>query len=179
MTGVQTCALPIFVSANNKVNKSKKDFDQALRTSMGRFIDAFFVATGKRDEATCKAVQKAIMDSDIVRAAPDNRIDDGIIKQKTWKEYASGAVRALHYNVPFTADLKNKPEFVVPWSTKKAKAPEQKAGVVTQTSRAELDKTISKALAQARLIGLTEFAAAMLDLAIESLSDFKETVLDK
>jgi hypothetical protein len=38
-----------------------------------------------------------------------------------------------------------------------------------------LDKTLSKAIAQARMLGLTEFAAQVLDVAIESLDGFKET----
>lgn len=161
------------VAANSKVEKSKKDFDKALRESMDKFIDAYFLATGLRDEKTCKAMQRAIMDSDTVRSAPDNRLDDGIMKLKTWKEYASGAVRALHFNVRFHADLKNKPEYVVPWSTKKS-ASDAKAGKIKVTSRAEMDKTLSKAIAQARLINLEGFAADLLDLCQESLSDFKE-----
>ena len=67
--------------------------------------------------------------------------------------------------------------------SRKAKAEAKKsgarAGAVSKTTRADLDKTISKALAQARILNLTDFAADMLDLALESLSDFKETVLDK
>jgi hypothetical protein len=54
-----------------------------------------------------------------------------------------------------------------------------KAGPVTSTTREAADKTLSKALAQYRALGLTEFAAGVLDLAIESLDGFKETVLDK
>jgi hypothetical protein len=45
---------------------------------------------------------------------------------------------------------------------------------VTSTTREELDKTISKAIAQARILGLSEFSASMVDLAIESLDGFKE-----
>jgi hypothetical protein len=53
------------------------------------------------------------------------------------------------------------------------------AGAVISTSRSDLDKTLSKALAQARTLGLTDFAATMLDHCIESLDGFTETVLAK
>jgi hypothetical protein len=50
---------------------------------------------------------------------------------------------------------------------------------VSTTTRKDLDKTISKALAQARLLNLTDFAADLLDMCIDTLPDFKETTLDK
>lgn len=49
-----------------------------------------------------------------------------------------------------------------------------KTGKVEVTDRAALDQTLSKALKQARLLGLLEFAAVMLDHCIESLDEFKE-----
>ena len=49
-----------------------------------------------------------------------------------------------------------------------------KSGKVETTDWAALDQTLSKALKQARLLGLLEFAAVMLDHCIESLDDFKE-----
>ena len=47
-------------------------------------------------------------------------------------------------------------------------------GKVESTNRAALDKTLSKAIKQARLLGLTEFAAVLLDHCVESLDTFKE-----
>jgi hypothetical protein len=49
-----------------------------------------------------------------------------------------------------------------------------KTGKVEVTDRAALDQTLSKAIKQARLLGLLEFAAVMLDHCIESLDGFKE-----
>jgi hypothetical protein len=49
-----------------------------------------------------------------------------------------------------------------------------KTGKVESTDRAALDKTLSKALKQARLLGLLDFAAVLLDHCIESLDDFTE-----
>jgi hypothetical protein len=159
----------------SKVLKANERFGELVCAEMNKFIDAVRLALpGKVDQAACKAMQKTIMDSEIVKESTK----ETIVKRKTWVENAQGAQRALYFGIPFTTDLKNNPDYVLPWGKKSTPA-EQKAGTVTTTTRAELDKTISKALAQARLIGLAEFAADMLDLALERLDGFKETVLDK
>jgi hypothetical protein len=87
--------------------------------------------------------------------------------------YQSAFWIAFEQGIAFQRDLNNKKE------NAGEKSSEPKSGKVTSTSRTDLDKTLSKALAQARMLGLTEFAADILDLCIESLDDFKETVLSK
>jgi hypothetical protein len=87
-------------------------------------------------------------------------------------QYQSAFWIAFETGVAFQRDLVNKKS-----DAKNDATP--KAGKVTSTSRTDLDKTLSKALSQARMLGLTEFAAEMLDLCIESLDDFKETASDK
>jgi hypothetical protein len=164
----------IFKGRQGLANAEKK-FGELVGAEMTKYIDAVRLALpGKVDQAACKAMQKAIMESEIVKESTK----ETIVKRKTWVENAQGAMRALYFGIPFTTDLKNNPDYVLPWGKKSTPA-EQKAGTVTTTTRAELDKTLSKALAQARLIGLTEFAADMLDLALERLDGFTETVLDK
>ena len=87
-------------------------------------------------------------------------------------QYQSAFWIAFEQGIAFQRDLVNK-------KSDDKKDATAKAGKVTSTSRTELDKTLSKALAQARMLGLTEFAAEMLDLCIESLDDFKEAASDK
>ena len=87
--------------------------------------------------------------------------------------YQSAFWIAFEQGIAFQRDLNNKKE------NAGEKSSEPKSGKVTSTSRTDLDKTLSKALAQARMLGLTEFAATLLDHCIESLDDFKETVLSK
>jgi len=89
-------------------------------------------------------------------------------------------MRAYYHEVPFAPSLFTNKEMGLPWgktsSGKTGGDDVPDAGATSgKTSRAELDKTLSKALAQARLLGLTEFAANVLDLCLESLDDFKET----
>lgn len=109
-----------------------------------------------------------------VKALFDNLVEQGFISKASGAQYQSCFWIAFEQGVPFSRDLVNKKSEA---KTKKETTP--KAGPVISTTRESLDKTLSKALAQARALGLTEFAATMLDHCLESLDGFKETVLDK
>ena len=161
--------------------KGYKSFDKAqaklsstVDSTMQRFVDYVSVTLG-RDEKACKALQKSIGDSQVVI----DTVAAGIMEKKTFTEYAQSAARALHYNVPYAASLKNDKEKSLPWSKKGASTAAPKSGKVIVTDRAELDKTLSKALAQARALHLADFAADMLDLCLDRLDNFQETVLSK
>jgi hypothetical protein len=160
------------VKSYGKFDKAASNFADQLSRTMNQYIDAARVAPGiGKDKESCQAVQKAIRESDaFVRA-----VADGLLHRSTVTEYAQGAARALHHGVEWFADIKNRPEFGLPWGKAGKGGGAGKAGAVTSTSREDLDKTLSKAIAQARILGLTEFAAQVLDVAIESLDGFKET----
>ena len=169
-----------FDSFARDIVKGYKTFDKAqsklsttVESTMQRFVDHVSVTLG-RDEKACKALQKSIADSQVVI----DTVAAGIMEKKTFTEYAQSAARALHFGVPFAASLKNDDTKKLPWSKKASTSTTQKAGKVTSTTRDELDKTLSKALAQARALGLTDFAADVLDLCIDRLDGFKETVLN-
>jgi len=162
-----------------EIVKGYKTFDKAqskLSTTvcitMQQFVDHVAVTRG-RDKAACEAMRKAIGDSQVVI----DTVAAGIMEKKTFTEYAQSAMRALHFNVPFAPSLKNDKEKSLPWGKGGQAQGAPKAGKVISTTRADLDKTISKALAQARAMGLTDFAADVLDIALERLDGFKETVL--
>lgn len=154
-------------------DKSFAKLTGTVNAAMQGFIDQWSIANDK-SEASVKAMGKAIRESQVVL----DLVATGAMEKKTFTEYAQSAMRALHYGVPFSADLKNNPDMGLPWG-KAGKGGATSSGPVKSTSRADLDKTISKALAQARMLGLAEFAADMLDLCLDSLDGFKETVLDK
>ena len=87
---------------------------------------------------------------------------------------------AFETGVPFSRDLHN-----VKTTAKKADATAKsddtakKAGKVETTTVAEMHKTLSKALAQARILNQLTFAGELLDCIVETYPDFKETVLAK
>ena len=187
MAIVHTSTKPTIVAVSfddraRAIGKGFKQFDNAyekltavVNREFQQFVDAWIVAGNDRGQASCNALGKAIRESQVV-------IDldaIGAVAKKTFTEYAQSAMRALHYNVPFSADLKNDADKKLPWSKSATGGKAGPSGKVTSTTRADLDKTLSKALAQARALGLTEFAADVLDLCLDGLDGFKETVLDK
>ena len=159
-----------------------KTFDAAsgkLTATVNRefqaYIDAWAIANDK-GEASCKAMQKEIRECEAVL----NIVASGAMEKKTFTEYAQSAARALHFGIAFEASLKNNDSYKLPWSKSNgAKSDPKVSGKVSSTSREELDKTISKALAQMRILGLIDLAADTLDLMLERLDGFKETVLNK
>jgi calcineurin-like phosphoesterase len=185
MSVIQTTAKPSIkvLSFDHEANLIVRTLDKAdqayikatgaIASIMQQYVDHWFLTNG-RDKASVKALGESIRNSQAV-------IDlaaKGACEKKTFTEYAQSAMRALHWNVPFEASLKNKPEFALPGG--KAKTSDVgKAGPVTSITRDAADKTLSKALAQYRALGLTEFAANLLDVALDSLEGFKETILDK
>ena len=142
-----------------------------VNREMQAYIDQWSIANG-RDEHSVKALGKAIRESQVVL----DLVATGAMEKKTFTEYAQSAMRALHYGVEFQADLKNNPDMALPWGKAKASGGAAKNGKVSTTTRAELDKTLTKALAMARTLGLLEFAADLVDLCTDSLDDFKETI---
>ena len=169
------------VSFNDRaraIARGYKAFDTAagklgavVNREMQAYIDQWFIANGNTEQSV-KAMGKAIRDSQVVL----DLVATGAMEKKTFTEYAQGAMRALHYGVPFAADLKNNPDMALPWGKAKTSGSTAKNGKVSTTTRAELDKTLTKALAMARTLGLLEFAADLVDLCTDSLDDFKETV---
>ena len=157
--------------AYRDLDRASAKFSAAVSRTMNQYVDACRVAPDMaKDEASCKALQKAIREAEpFVKMVADCRIE-----KKTITEYAQGAARAFFYGVEWTPTLKNDPAMALPWSKQSKGDSAAKAGKVTSTSRQDLDATISKALQQARTLGLTGFAADMLDLAIEALDGFKE-----
>lgn len=162
------------VRAMDKADKAYVKATGEVNRVMQAYVDAWFIANGK-DEKSVKTMGKAIRESQAVI----DLVAMGACEKKTFTEYAQSAMRALHYGVPFAADLKNNPDMGLPWGKAGKGSEAAKSGKVTSTTRTDADKTLSKALAQYRALGLTEFAAGILDLALESLDGFKETMLDK
>jgi hypothetical protein len=161
------------VGAYKAFDAASGKLSAVVNRELSTFVDAWSIAND-RGEASCKALQKAIVECDTVT----NAVLNMHLERKTMVEYAQSAARALHFGIEFAPSLKGNDAYKLPWS-KKSTSKIKPSGTVTSTSREDLDKTISKALAQARLLGLTEFAATVLDVCIERLEGFTETVLTK
>ena len=159
-----------------------------------QFIDACHAAGVPKNEQGCDALGKSIMDAltEAIREALPNlagiskaeaeslREADvwllGPLNRKTMSQYALGAKRAFYFGIDWMPSLKNDKTRILPWSTKGGSGSSEsagKAGKVESTDRAALDATLSKALKQARMLGLGGFAADMEALCADCLDGFK------
>jgi len=160
------------VKAWGEFDKASAKLRDVTQAAFQHAIDSATVAGVTRDEAGTKHLMATIRG-----AAPFvEAISLGMLERKTVTEYAQSAGRAFFHGVPFTANLKNEPDMALPWSKAKPTAEAEKAGAVTSTSREALDQTGRKWLQQARLLGLTGLAADTLDLWLQTLDGFTETV---
>lgn len=173
----RSVAAPMFTPFAKAIVRSYGAWDRAsdkfsaeLSRTMNQYVDACRIAPDMaKDKESCDAIAKAIRTAEPFERA----VRDGLLQPKTIAEYANGAARAYFHGVEWTPRLKNDPDKGLPWG--KAKGSKgTKAGAVTSTSRADLDQTIQKALAQARLLTLHGLAAALLDVAVEHLEGFEE-----
>jgi len=160
--------IKLFQGEGDTIAKIRVEQDKAINA----VLDAMTLACDKPKELFMKGNAKT---NDARREIKE--LFDAIVSPTCSKSsaasYQSAFWIAFEQGIAFQRDLNNKKE------NAGEKSSEPKSGKVTSTSRTDLDKTLSKALAQARMLGLTEFAADILDLCIESLDDFKETVLSK
>ena len=169
-------ALPEFDSSATTIIKAYEKFDKAsealdttVNATMQAYIDQCNKAGLGKDKADVDRLGKMIRDSQVVL----DIVALGAMPRKTFTEYAQSAMRAFFHGVPFYASLKNDKNMGLPWGGAKGDK-KNASGTVVSTTREALDKTLCKALEQARLLGLTEFAAEMLDLCIDRLDSFKE-----
>jgi hypothetical protein len=163
--------IKLFQGEGDAVAKIRGDQDKAIQA----VLDAMLLAC---DKPKAEFMKGTAVKNDARREIKE--LFDAIVSPTCSKSsaasYQTAFWIAFERGIPFQRDLNNKKSSANDAPTKPAIP---KSGKVTSTSRTDLDKTLSKALAQARALGLTDFAADLLDHCIESLDGFKETVLDK
>ena len=153
------------------IAKARAVQDKAIQAA----LDAMFVACDKPKAEFLKGNAKTNPARGQIKAMFDAICEAGFVSKSSAASYQSAFWIAFEQGIPFQRDLNNKKDKPEGEAKTSAKA----SGAVQSTSRADLDKTLSKAMAQARLLGLLEFAADLVDLCADSLDGFKETVLTK
>ena len=178
---------PSFEVRATAIQAALQGLDQAsalaadvIKASMQGYIDEVFLATGKRDQATCTMLGKKIRESEVM----EQMVMDMLIEKNTVSHYAQGAQRALHWNVEWTSYLFQDAERKLPWSkkpaadkaegTKGSTTDVRKAGKVQTTTDVELIDTLRKAIQQARLLNRGMTVGLLIDAAQEIDADFKE-----
>lgn len=171
---IVTAVIKSFEGEAKAIAKARTAQDKAIQGA----LDAMWVACDKPKAEFLKGNAKTNPARGQIKAMFDAITEAGFISKSSAASYQSAFWIAFEQGVPFQRDLNNKkdkPE----GEGSDTKTSAKPSGAVQSTSRTDLDKTLSKAMAQARLLGLTEFAADLVDLCIDRLDGFKETVLAK
>jgi hypothetical protein len=145
---------------------------------ISKLVDAHIVANDKPTKAEYMKGNSATNEArKEIKTLFEGLATAGFIEKSTVKSYQNSFWIAFEQGVPFNRNLANKKS-----ADKKAEATKTesvKAGKVEVTTIAEMHKTLSKALAQARILNQTIFAGELVDFIIATYPDFKETVLGK
>jgi hypothetical protein len=138
-------------------------------------LDAMVIACDKPKAEFLKGNAKTNPARGQIKAMFDAIAEAGFISKSSAASYQSAFWIAFESGVPFQRDLNNKKE-----SDNTGTKPEKAtSGKVETTDIPALHKTLSKALAQARNLNQSIFAAELIDFILITYPDFKETVLSK
>ena len=168
-----TSVIKSFEGEAKAVAKARAIQDKAINQA----LDAMWIACDKPKAEFLKGNAKTNPARGQIKAMFDAITEAGFVSKSSAASYQSAFWIAFEQGIPFQRDLNNKKDKPEGESTGNSKPPV--TGGVSSTTRTDLDKTLTKALAQARLLGLSEFAADMLDLCLDRLDNFQETVLAK
>ena len=157
------------------IAKARTTQDKAIQAA----LDAMLIAADKPKAEFLKGNAKTNAARGQIKAMFDAIVEKGFISKSSGASYQSAFWIAFETGVPFQRDLNNKKEKPEGGSESSESGSKAKSGTVTTTTVPELHKTLSKALAQARLVNQTIFAADLIDLIQDTWPDFKETVLSK
>jgi hypothetical protein len=111
-----------------------------------------------------------------VKALFELLVSKDYISGATAKTYQSCFWIAFEKGIPFDRRLHVKQTDT---NNATAKTESVKAGAVSTTTMEDMHKTLSKALAQGRMLNQLVFVPALLDFIVEHYPEFKETVLSK
>lgn len=164
-----------FASTDNKLTKALAAIQGERSKALNVMLDAFWVACDKPKDVFLKGNAATNPARAQVKGVFDSIVEAGHLTKATAATYQTCFWIAFEKGVAWAPDLANA-------KTKEKQSGDTKtpvAGGTQSTTRTDLDKTLSKALAQARLLGLGGFAADMLDFIHDRLDNFEETVLAK
>jgi hypothetical protein len=156
------------------IAKARAGQDKAIQTA----LDAMLIACDKPKALFLKGNAKTNAARGQIKAMFDAIVEKGFISKSSGASYQTAFWIAFEQGIEFQRDLNNKKD-KAEGESGETKTSTKASGAVQSTSRTDLDKTLSKAMAQARLLGLLDFAADLVDLCQDRLDGFEETVLTK
>ena len=174
---IHTAIIGTFKTANVQADKLLADSTTKQNAEIQKLVDAHLLActTTKAEYLKGNSVKNDARRE--VKELFESLAKAEYISQKSATQYQTCFWIAFEKGIPFARDLVNVKAKAKADAT--AKAESVKAGAVTTTTIAEMHKTLSKALAQARTLNQSIFAAELVDFILITYPDFKETVLGK
>jgi hypothetical protein len=174
---IHTAIIGTFKSAKVQADKLLADSTTKQNAEIQKLVDAHLLActTTKAEYLKGNSVKNDARRE--VKELFESLAKAEYISQKSATQYQTCFWIAFEKGIPFARDLVNVKSKAKADAT--AKAETQKAGAVSTTTMEDMHKTLSKALAQARMLNQATFVADLLDCIIETYPDFKETVLSK
>jgi hypothetical protein len=155
------------------ISKARVGQDKAIQS----MLDAFWVACDKPSKVEFLKGNAATNPARYqVKAVFDKIVEAGFLSKSTAASYQSAFWIAFEKGIPFQRDLNNKKSTGHGKGEGEGEA-KPTTGKVETTDIPALHKTLSKALAQARLLNQATFVADLTDLILDTWPDFKETVL--
>jgi hypothetical protein len=176
-TKIHTAIIGTFKSAKVQADKLLADSTTKQNAEIQKLVDAHLLActTTKAEYLKGNSVKNDARRE--VKELFESLAKAEYISQKSATQYQTCFWIAFEKGIPFSRDLVNVKAKAKADATAKAETPN--AGAVTTTTIAEMHKTLSKALAQARTLNQSIFAAELIDFILITYPDFKETVLGK
>jgi hypothetical protein len=173
---IHTAIIGTFKTAKVQADKLLADSTTKQNAEIQKLVDAHLLActTTKAEYLKGNSVKNDARRE--VKELFESLAKAEYISQKSATQYQTCFWIAFEKGIPFSRDLVNKKAEA---KAETAKTESAKAGKVEVTTIAEMHKTLSKALAQARILNQTIFAGELVDFIIATYPDFKETVLSK
>jgi hypothetical protein len=168
---IVSAVIKSFDKGAKALDKIRVDQDKAIQAA----LDAMLIACDKPKAEFLKGNAKTNPARGQIKGMFDAIAEAGFVSKSSAASYQTAFWIAFESGVPFQRDLNNKKES----DNTETKTDNTKSGKVETTDIPALHKTLSKALAQARLLNQSIFAADLVDLITDTWPDFKETVLGK
>lgn len=170
-------ALKTIGNADAKLTKVKATIAAEQSKAFNMVLDAMVIACDKPKPLFIKGNAATNPARFQVKAMFDSAVEKGYLTKATAATYQTCFWIAFEQGCAWSADLANKK--TAEKQAKEKSEAKPKAGAVEKTDIPALHKTLSKALAQARLLNQSIFAADLVDLITDTWPDFNETVLAK
>ena len=171
-------ALRTIGSADAKLTKVKATIAAEQSKAFNMVLDAMVIACDKPKALFLKGNAATNPARAQVKGLFDKAVEAGYLTKATAATYQTCFWIAFETGQPWSADLANK-KTADKQSADKTDTSAKTSGKVETTDIPALHKTLSKALAQARILNQSIFAADLVDLIQDTWPDFKETVLSK